>query len=106
MYFLDRPLAGAYKRPMLGFGIVKLVFTIAVIVMIWSGSRWWVRSRESIMLFKQRRTRMARGVGSGTTRRKWRAAPVQETVRCASCGAYVPLRDPRSCGRDACPFPG
>lgn len=92
---------------MLGFGIAKLFFTLAVIAMIWYGSKWWARIRERAKL-QQRRRRAAvdREPAGASSARNRRTAPVEDTVRCASCDAYVPLREPRSCGRADCPYPG
>jgi uncharacterized protein len=91
---------------MLGFGIAKLVFTLAVIAMVWYGSKWRVRIRERAKLQRQQRKAMEDEPAETPSERRRRTAMVEDTVRCTSCGAYVPLRDPRSCGRADCPYPG
>ena len=90
---------------MLGFGIAKLLFTLAVIAMIWYGSKWWVRIRERAKLQQQRRAAVDHEPEARGSRSR-RTAAVEDTILCASCGAYVPLREPRSCGRADCPYPG
>lgn len=89
---------------MLGFGIAKFFFTIAVIAMIWYGSKWWVRVRERARLQQQRRAAMGHEPAGRPSARKRRGAAVEDTVLCASCGAYVPVRELRSCGRPDCPY--
>jgi hypothetical protein len=91
---------------MLGFGIAKLFFTLAVIAMIWYGSKWWARIRARAILQQQRRAAMDHEPAAAGSARSRRDAAVEDTVRCASCGAYVPARGPRSCGRADCPYPG
>jgi uncharacterized protein len=90
---------------MLGFGIVKLLFTLAIIAIAWYTSRWRVRTHEDVKLYRQARKAMEHELAGRSSERS-RPSVVEDTVRCNRCGVYVPLRDPRSCGRVDCPYPG
>jgi hypothetical protein len=89
---------------MLGFGIAKLVFTLVVIAMVWYGSKWRVRERAKLQ--RRQRKAMEHEPAEPPSERRRRTQVVEDTVCCTSCGAYVPLRVPRSCGRADCPYPG
>jgi uncharacterized protein len=91
---------------MLGLGIAKVVFTLAVIAIVWHGSKWRMRIRERAKLNRQQREAMKPEPAEMPSERRRRTAPVEDTIVCTSCGAYVPLRGPRSCGRADCPYPG
>lgn len=89
---------------MLGFGIAKVVFTLAVIAMVWYGSKW--QARERAKLRRRQRKAMDHEPAETSSERRRRTAMVEDTVCCNGCGAYVPLRGLRSCGRADCPYPG
>lgn len=91
---------------MLGLGIGKLLLTLAVIVVAWYGARWWARlqAHERAKLEREQRAATAARRAATTDGRGAQPA-VEETVRCTVCGAYVPARGSRSCGRGDCPFP-
>jgi hypothetical protein len=91
---------------MLGFGIAKLVFTLAVIAMVWYGAKWRARIRERAKLQRQQRKAREHELAETPLDRRRRAATAEDTLRCTRCDAYVPLREPRSCGRADCPYPG
>lgn len=86
---------------MLSFGIAKLFFTIAIIAMIWFGPKWQARLR---LRAKPQHHRQAPGTTPSAAHGG--STGVEETVRCAGCGTYVPVRGMRSCGRQDCPYPG
>jgi hypothetical protein len=89
---------------MLGFGLLKLLFTLAVIAMVWYASKR--RIREGARLQRPQRKAREHELAESLSERRRRTAMVEDTIRCSRCGAYVPLRDPRSCGRADCPYPG
>ena len=99
---------------MLGFGLIKLLFTLALIAAVWYGAKWRARIRAHAELQRQQRKAMGHAfAGRSSARRsseRGRHAgaveDVEDMVHCIRCGSYVPLHDPRSCGRADCPYPG
>lgn len=89
---------------MFGLGIAKLLFTVAIIIVVWWGARWWARlqARERAEVARERR---AAAEGPQARRPEPAGPPVEETQRCSVCDAYVPSLGVRSCGRDDCPYP-
>ncbi len=90
---------------MFGLSLTKILFTLAVIVIVWQGYRWLGRMQT-------RRNAIARETarGSGRGGPAATAAPspaeVEDMVECTVCGAFVPARGAVSCGRGECPYPG
>ena len=90
---------------MFGFSLTKILFTLAVIIIVWQGYKWLGRMQT-------RRDAIAREGAPGTGRggRAAAAAPssaeVEDMVECTVCGAFVPARGAVSCGRGECPYPG
>ena len=85
---------------MFGFSIQKLLFTIAVIVIVWYGFKLIGR------LDKKRKARLR-------SDRRGHSAPPPQTgtgtenlVACTICGTFVSSQGVRSCGRENCPYPG
>ena len=103
--WFDRLKVCPYKRFMLGFGIIKFLFTLAIIAMVWYASRWRVRTHEDVKLHRQRRKAREHEL-TGRPPEKGRTGVVEDTERCTRCGAYVPLRSLGSCGRAECPYSG
>jgi uncharacterized protein len=104
---------------MLGFGLVKLLLTLALIAAVWYGAKWRARIRAHAELQRQQRKAMGHAFAGRSSARRFSARrssergrhagameDVEDMVRCIRCGSYVPLRDPRSCGRADCPYPG
>lgn len=92
---------------MFGLSLTKILFTLAVVVIVWQGYKWLGRMqtrRDAIA----RET--ARGSGRGGRAAAAGAAPspaeVEDMVECTVCGAFVPARGAVSCGRGECPYPG
>jgi membrane protein implicated in regulation of membrane protease activity len=92
---------------MFGLSLTKILFTLAVVVIVWQGYKWLGRMqtrRDAIA----RET--ARGSGRGGRAAAAAAAPssaeVEDMVECTVCGAFVPARGAVSCGRGECPYPG
>ena len=92
---------------MFGFSLTKILFTVAVIIIVWQGYKWLGRMqtrRDAI-------TREgARGKGRGGRATAPAASPfsadVEDMVECTVCGSFVPARGAVSCGRGECPYPG
>jgi uncharacterized protein len=89
---------------MFGLSLMKILFTLAAIVIVWQGFRLF-RRREAARLERDRRRPVE------TERRTdARSTPVEgsveETQPCPVCGAYVPVRGATPCGRSDCPYPG
>ncbi len=84
---------------MFGFSLTKLLFTAAVIVLIWYGFKWLRRVQDE----RERQDR-ERLKGGSTGRR---GAPDAETmIKCPTCGTYLAAGAPKSCGQPDCPYPG
>ncbi len=88
---------------MFGFSLQKLIFTIAIIVVVWYGFKLLGRVE------KQRNARLKRQKREAKQAPK--AAPIDEPdtedmIACPTCGTFVSARGARSCGRDDCPYPG
>jgi hypothetical protein len=96
----------------------KMFLLIGIIAAVWYGFRIFgaierARARGQ-QAERQARARHAaqsantgaasRGAANGRTTDA-RMANVEETIRCRTCGAFVPARQPSRCGRGDCPFP-
>ena len=75
---------------MFGFSIMKLLFTVAALVVIWQGFKWLNRRNE---LNRKRQEEISRGKPQAQ-----HSADVEDMVECPNCGAYVPNDDRHSCG--------
>lgn len=92
---------------MFGFSLTKILFTVAVVIIVWQGYKWLGRMqtrRDAIA------REGARGTGRGGRAAAAAATPspaeVEDMVECTVCGAFVPARGAVSCGRGECPYPG
>jgi hypothetical protein len=92
---------------MFGLGFSKVLFTIFAVLVVWYGYRWYgrVQARRRAELDEHMR-RDVRGAAAGGPRRATGADKVEDLVPCGTCGAYVPVRGARACGRAGCPYPG
>ena len=81
--------------------VMKLLFTVAAIVIVWTGFRWLSRAQARRKVEDERRMR-----GDGTARRGAPRKAVEDMTACPACGTYVAGETARSCGRDDCPYPG
>ncbi len=88
---------------MFGISLTKVLFTLAVILIVWQGYKWLgrVQTRRDAIARKN-----AREAGRGGRSAAAAPADVEDMVECAVCGAFVPARGALSCGREACPYPG
>ena len=66
---------------MFGFSITKILFTIAVIVVVWQGFKWLNRKGQ---LQQERTDEVGRDAGRAQAQPE-----VEEMVQCPDCGAYV-----------------
>jgi hypothetical protein len=86
----------------------KLFWLILIIAAVWYGFRYLglIDRRASAPPSMQPGPGRTRGPRARTTGREARAdlAQVEDTVKCRTCGAYVPVRSPSRCGRTDCPF--
>ena len=85
---------------MFGFSIQKLIFTVAIVLIVWYGFKVIGR------LDKKRKAQIKVG-----RRRKKPPSPAEDPetenmVACAVCGTFVSSRGTKSCGREGCPYPG
>ena len=93
---------------MFGLSLTKILFTLAVVVIVWQGYKWLGRMqtrRDAIA----RETARGSGRGGRATAAAAAApssAEVEDMVECTICGAFVPARGAVSCGRGECPYPG
>ncbi len=87
---------------MFGFSLTKLLFTVAVILIVWYGFKWLGRVQA------QRNAGIKRKPAeSGRQAPKSAgAAQVEDMVECATCGSFVPARGATNCGQAGCPYPG
>lgn len=91
---------------MFGFSLTKLLFTAAVIYLIWQGFKWLgrVQAREKEIARERMREEARRMKAGGPARGG--GPGVEEMIECRTCGAYVALEGARNCGRADCPYPG
>ena len=75
---------------MFGFSIMKVLVTIAVVVVVWQGFKWLNRRNA---LNQRRAEEMPREKPQSTRR-----AEVEDMVQCPDCGAYVPQGSRHDCG--------
>ena len=92
---------------MFGFSLTKILFTLAVVIIVWQGYKWLGRMQTRRDAIAREN---ARGTGRGGRAAAAAAAPspaeVEDMVECTVCGAFVPARGAVSCGRGECPYPG
>lgn len=92
---------------MFGFSLTKLLFTLAAIVIVWNGFKWYNRMQEK---------KLAEGGGEPRRAERRGASPAasgggasgdaEEMVKCPVCETYVSSSSAVSCGRNGCPYPG
>ncbi|MDV7339194.1 hypothetical protein RYZ26_06295 [Terasakiella sp. A23] len=88
---------------MLGFSPTKLLFTAAIIIVVWYGFKWFNRMQENQK--KNASSQTPRGPSKAEQAApKAQEADYEELVACAKCGDYV-ISDKRSgCGKEGCPY--
>jgi len=86
---------------MFGFSFTKLLFTAAIVLIVWYGFKMVTR------LDRQRREELKKAARETVQKSTRRAEPqTEDMVKCAVCDTYVPSGSARSCGRPNCPYPG
>jgi len=92
----------------------KLFLLIGIIVAVWYGFKFVsvlerVRARGQQAQRAQQQARRPNPSATGGPANARSAnrpvANVEETIRCRTCGAFVPARQPSRCARGDCPFP-
>ena len=85
---------------MFGFSIQKLLFTVAIVLIVWYGfkiiGRLDKKRKAQIKAHRRQRGSSSR-VAQPTT---------EDMVACVVCGTFVTSRGIKSCGREDCPYPG
>ncbi len=86
---------------MFGFSIQKLIVLAAVIAAVWYGFKFIGRLDKA----RKHDAKLARKAPRDTAH-GGPDADAEEMERCEVCSAYVSARNPASCGRGDCPYPG
>jgi membrane protein implicated in regulation of membrane protease activity len=82
---------------MFGFSFLKLLFTVAVVVIVWQGYKWVGRLQNQRTRADKLRSR--RGPPSS-------GGELEDMVKCRVCGSYVAAAGATACERGDCPYPG
>lgn len=92
---------------MFGFSLTKLLFTIAAIIIVWNGFKWYNRMQENRVANRGKQPRRAESK-SASSASESRGEPdePEEMIKCRVCETYVSSANAVSCGRDGCPYPG
>ena len=81
--------------------VQKILVLVAILAFVWYGFKFLGRLKDT-------RAAEARERDLKTPDRKATPAEaaldVEETVLCATCGAYVPARGATNCGKAGCPY--
>jgi len=84
------------------FSLPKLLFTIAIVIAVWYGFRWF-QARSQV----DDTSRGRKPVGGGKKTPDAPGAPgAEDMTECPVCGTYVVTAGARSCGKDGCPYRG
>lgn len=85
---------------MFGFSLAKLLFTVAIIVLIWYGFKWLGRVQEMQERRDKERLRAQSRAGGAAD------SDAETMIKCPTCGTYLSASAPKSCGKPDCPYPG
>lgn len=72
---------------MFGFSVLKILFTIAVVIIVWQGFKW-LNQRKKVMLERAEKL---------TREDQQSQGQAEDMVQCPDCGAYVPKGSSHSC---------
>ncbi len=75
---------------MFGFSLLKLLFTVAVVVIVWQGYKWFDRLQNQ----RAQADRLRSGQGS------------EDMVKCGVCESFVAAAGATACERGDCPYSG
>ncbi len=107
---LDRTGPDSYTPAMFGLSLTKILFTIALIVLVWRGFRLWQRLEARRGALKRDRqveqaTRPG-ALGRNASGNPKRGTTVEETEACPICDTFQATGSVKPCGRRDCPYPG
>jgi hypothetical protein len=94
---------------MFGFSITKLLFTIAAVIVVWNGFKWYNRMQENRAASaggKPARGNQGSAAKSAAGPEADGAFDSEEMIKCVACETYVSSANAVSCGKDGCPYPG
>ena len=90
---------------MLGFSLQKLFVLAVIIAIVWYGFKFLGRVQAHRKAEEKAQRKMQR------RRERWSFGRdpdldmgAEDMIACRVCGAYVPARGARSCGRADCPY--
>ena len=89
---------------MLGFSLQKLFVLALIIAIVWFGFRFLGRVQTQRKAEQKSGRRMQRGGRWSFGRDPDHDMGAEDMVACRVCGAYVPARGARACGRADCPY--
>ena len=74
---------------MFGFSALKILFTIAVVIIVWQGFKW-LNQRKQVILERAEKI-------TGENKQSQGQSQAEDMVQCPDCGAYVPKSSNHSC---------
>ena len=74
---------------MFGISALKILFTIAVVIIVWQGFKW-LSQRKKVML--ERAKKFTREDEQSQAK-----SQAEDMIQCPDCGAYVPKSSNHSC---------
>lgn len=80
---------------MFGLSPTKILFTVAVIAIVWYGFKWLNRAQNKTG---------NRNKDANVSQRKAQDSSFEELVACDKCGDYVVPDKKNGCGQSGCPF--
>ena len=80
---------------MFGLSIMKILFTIAVVVVIWQGFKW-LKRRENVAAVNANKPLNRESASARDD--------AEELVPCPDCGAYIASGSDHRCTHLSCPF--
>jgi hypothetical protein len=81
------------------FNIDKILVLAIILVIVWQGFKLLGRVEESR---RQARSRAAAGTAAGAKHSV--ITPVEDMIKCPTCGDYVPKLQARTCQKPNCPY--
>ena len=88
---------------MFGLSLSKILLTLFVIAAVWYG--WRAYNRYQVLRQEVRR-RMAEEARRNPKPAAASTEPeAEDTIECATCGAFIAASRKTSCGRKDCPYP-
>ena len=91
---------------MFGFSITKLLFTIAAIVVVWNGFKWYNRMQKNRATSAGGKAARSNQGQTSKSDGAAGASNAEEMTKCVACETYLSPASAVSCGKDGCPYPG